>query len=96
MPKAYFLFEIEITDPIGYEAYRSQAAVIIERCGGRYLIRGGDPKLVEGNDAPGRIVVAEFDSLGQAMLWYNSPEYQAILPIRLRNSTGRAICLTGV
>ena len=30
------------------------------------------------------------------MLWYNSPEYQGILPIRLRTSRGRAVCLTGV
>jgi uncharacterized protein (DUF1330 family) len=93
--KGYFLAEIEITDPAGYEAYRSQTAATLERYGGRYLIRGGDPKPVEGSDTPGRIVVVEFESAEQAMLWYNSPEYQAILPIRLRHSTGRALCLTG-
>jgi uncharacterized protein (DUF1330 family) len=28
--------------------------------------------------------------------WYNSPEYQKILPGRLDNSTGRAIIAEGV
>jgi uncharacterized protein (DUF1330 family) len=96
MAKAYFLFEVEITDPVGYEVYRSQTAAILEKYGGRYLVRGGDPKQIEGTDRPVRFVVAEFDNVDQAMLWYNSPEYQAILPIRLRNSTSRAVCLTGV
>jgi uncharacterized protein (DUF1330 family) len=41
------------------------------------------------------MVVLEFDSPAQAMTWYNSPEYQAILPHRLRNTTGRAICVAG-
>jgi uncharacterized protein (DUF1330 family) len=28
--------------------------------------------------------------------WYNSPEYQKILPMRLDNSTGRAFVVEGV
>ena len=34
-------------------------------------------------------MVAEFESLEQAKRWYNSPEYQAALPMR-KNSTNRA------
>jgi len=28
--------------------------------------------------------------------WYNSPEYQKILPMRLDNATGRAFIVEGV
>jgi len=39
--------------------------------------------------------VLEFESRDRAMQWYNSAAYQAILPIRLRNATGRVTCSTG-
>ena len=95
MPKGYFFAEIEITDPVEYDTYRSQTMATLQKYGGRYIVRGGAPALIEGTDQPGRIVVAEFDSPEAAQKWYNSPEYQAILPIRLRTSKGRAMFLTG-
>ena len=95
MPKGYMLFEVEITDPAEYEIYRSQTAATLPKYGGRYLVRGGDPKLIEGAGSPARVVITEFDSVERALDWYNSPEYQAILPVRLRTSSGRALCLTG-
>jgi uncharacterized protein (DUF1330 family) len=95
MPKGYFFAEIEITDPTTYESYRSQTMATLQKYGGRYIVRGGDPAVVEGTDPPGRIVIAEFDSPELARQWYNSPEYQAILPVRLGTSKGRALFLTG-
>lgn len=95
MPKGYFLAEIQIIDPSGYEDYRSRTMATLEKYGGRYIVRGGDPTLAEGSGAPGRVVVAEFDSPERAREWYNSPEYQEILPIRLRTSRGRALFLSG-
>jgi uncharacterized protein (DUF1330 family) len=93
--KGYFFAEIEITDPAAYEEYRSRTMATLEKYGGRYIVRGGDPALVEGTILPGRIVVAEFPTPERAREWYNSPEYQAILPLRLRTSKGRALFLTG-
>ena len=95
MPKGYMLFEIEITEPVEYEVYRSQTAATLLKYGGKYLVRGGDPKIIEGTGSPARVVITEFDSVEQALDWYNSPEYQAILPVRLRTSRGRSLCLTG-
>jgi uncharacterized protein (DUF1330 family) len=95
MPKGYIIAELEVTDMEGYQEYRLQVPAVIAAYGGRYLVRAGEAELLEGNGGPGRMVVLEFDSTEQAMKWYNSPEYQAILPIRLRAATGRAICVTG-
>ena len=44
----------------------------------------------------GRTVVIEFPDLATARAWYNSPEYQAILPFRLVASQGDAILVEGV
>ncbi|MSO91234.1 MAG: DUF1330 domain-containing protein [Acetobacteraceae bacterium] len=96
MPNGYIVGELEVTDQAGYQRYSSQVPAIVAKYGGRYLVRGGEAKLLDGGGEPvGRNIVLEFDSPEQAMKFYNSPEYQAILPHRLNNSTGRVKCVAG-
>ncbi len=95
MTKGYIIAELEVTEPEGYAVYTRQVLATITAYGGRFLVRGGEAQLVEGAVPPKRIVVVEFDSPAQAMVWYNSPEYQAILPLRLNSSTGRLVLVTG-
>ncbi len=56
---------------------------------------GGNVGLLEGAPEPKRVVITEFADIEAARRWYNSPEYQAILPIRLANSRGRAFIVEG-
>lgn len=95
MPKGYLIAELEVTNADGYDVYRQQVPAVIAAHGGRYVVRAGEARLLEGEEPVGRMVVVEFDSLEKALAFYNSPEYQAILPNRLRNSTGRAVCVAG-
>ena len=53
---------------------------------GRFVVRGGDYETREGTWQPQRIVILEFPDIATARAWYDSPEYQAILPIRQANS----------
>jgi len=96
MPKGYLLVEIAITNRDGFAKYSAVVQQTVAQYGGRTLVRGGSPKLVEGDPAKGGFVVLEFDSVERAMEWYSSPEYQAILPVRTENSTARVFFLTGV
>ncbi|HTZ37615.1 MAG TPA: DUF1330 domain-containing protein [Stellaceae bacterium] len=93
---AYFIVDLDVTDPSGFEAYRAAVPPTIAQYGGRYLARGGKAELVEGAGEPKRIVVLEFADTAAFRRWYDSPEYQKILPDRLNNSTGRAILVEGV
>ena len=95
MPKGYLIAELEVTNAEGYQEYREKVPATIAAYGGRYVVRAGEANLLEGSGRPGRMVVLEFDSPEKALAWYNSPEYQAILPKRLNNSTGRAIIVAG-
>jgi uncharacterized protein (DUF1330 family) len=95
MPKGYIIAELTVSDMEGYQEYRQKVPAVIAAYGGRYLVRAGDSKVLEGDGPSGRMVVLEFDSPERALEWYNSPEYQAILPIRLRNASGRAIWAAG-
>ena len=92
---AYFIVEVEVTDPAAYEDYKPMAGAAVAKHGGRFLVRGGKAELVEGTNPPKRVVVLEFDSLAAAKRWYNSPEYKSALALRLRASNSRAILVEG-
>lgn len=63
--------------------------------GGRFVIHGAVPETLEGA-WPGDVVVIGFPDEASARGWYASPAYQAILPLRLRNSRGDVILVEGV
>jgi uncharacterized protein (DUF1330 family) len=92
---AYFIAELETTNAAGMEPYRAAVPATIAQYGGRYLARGGATQLLEGGPEPKRIVILEFADTAAAKRWYDSPEYQKILPIRLANSTGRVFIVEG-
>jgi len=92
---AFILAEVEVTNPVGYEGYRPLAGASVAQYGGKFVIRGGKAELIEGSKEPARIVVIEFPDTAAAKRWYNSPEYQEALKIRLANSTGRVLLVEG-
>lgn len=94
MPKGYFFAEIEITNPEIYRQYMLAEAAVAAY-GGRYIVRGGDMRVLEGNRPVRRAVILEFDSPEQAEAFYCSPQYQEALALRLQSSTGHAYLLTG-
>ena len=93
---AYFVAEVEITNPAGFQPYGAAVGATLEQYGGRYVTRGGATQLVEGGPEPKRIVILEFADKAAVKRWYESPEYQKILPLRLNNSTGRGFIVEGV
>jgi uncharacterized protein (DUF1330 family) len=93
---AYFIAEIEITNPTGFQPYGAEVGATLGQYGGRLLTRGGPTELIEGGPEPKRVVILAFADKVAVKRWYESPEYQKILPIRLANSTGRAFIVEGV
>ena len=74
----------------------------IAKFGGRYLIRGASPEVIEGDDwAPpnaGRqqIIVVEFPSDLEIHAWYTSPEYAEALTHRQQAVRRRLLFVDGV
>jgi len=91
---AYVLVEIEVTDQEEYAAYGKLAFENVARHGGRFLARGGETDMLEGQWSP-RIVVLEFESLDAIRRWYHSDDYQKILPMRLNSTKSRLIAVEG-
>ena len=82
MANGYLIAMVEVHDEQAYEAYRSKTAAIIAQYGGKFIVRGGKIEVREGAFHRNRIVVLEFSSLDAARTFYDSGEYQAILPLR--------------
>ena len=93
---AYYIVEIDIQDPAGFEEYRSKVPATIERYGGKYLVRGGRLETLEGEWRPKRIVVLEFPSVEQAKRWYDSEEYRPLKELRRRTARGHIVLVDGV
>jgi uncharacterized protein (DUF1330 family) len=92
---AYFVVELEITNMDAMAEYRAAVPATLAQYGGKFLTRGGATELIEGGPQPKRIVILEFADAAAVKRWYNSPEYQRILPGRLNNSSGRAFIVEG-
>jgi uncharacterized protein (DUF1330 family) len=95
MPKGYIVAEVEVTDPETYERYRPMASAAVAAFGGRFLVRGGDPHVLEGDRSPKRVVVLEFESPERAEEFYRSPQYQEALAVRQRASRAHLYLLKG-
>lgn len=91
----YLIAHLDITDPKPFGRYRAAVPAVIERYGGRYLIRGGKAEALEGNWTVPRLVVLEFPSTERAREFYDSPEYQEILPLRLKGASGTVAIVEG-
>jgi uncharacterized protein (DUF1330 family) len=93
---AYVIANVDVHDVLAYEAYRSRTLETIEAHGGRFIARGGDIDVLEGNPTVHRIVIIEFADRETARGWYESPEYQAIIPLRTSTSDGALFIVDGV
>jgi uncharacterized protein (DUF1330 family) len=90
----YIIAEVEVTDPETYGTYRAQTPGVVERYGGRFIVRGGAAESLEGSP-PARIVVIEFPDVAAARRFYGSPEYQAIVGMRHQAARSRVILVEG-
>ncbi|HKN91255.1 MAG TPA: DUF1330 domain-containing protein, partial [Acidimicrobiia bacterium] len=59
---AYVIVELEVTNQEEYAAYGKLAEASVARHGGRFLVRGGEFEVLEGEWSP-RIIVLEFESV---------------------------------
>jgi uncharacterized protein (DUF1330 family) len=67
----------------------------LEAAGGRYLARGGQHKVYEGDWVPRRLVILEFPSIAALESFYYGPVYRELKSIRDKASTARLVAVEG-
>ena len=95
MPKGYWIARVDVRDTERYKDYVAPTNAVMEKFGGRFLVRGGPYEALEG-EARTRNVVAEFPDYETALACWHSPEYQAAYAIRVPISYGEHLIVEGV
>ena len=86
--------EIDVTDASGFATYATREGALIEKFGGKFLVRGGNTESVAG-PVPPRVAVYVFDTLAKAMAWRNAPEQAELAAIRDKSSRFRSFIVEG-
>lgn len=92
---AYIVARITIDDRETYARYEAGFMDIFTCYGGKLLAVEESPEVLEGDWACTRTIIAQFPDRTQALDWYNSKEYQALMRHRQAASTGHIALLDG-
>jgi len=93
---AYLIVETDIHDPEQYERYKAASPAAVAAGGGRFVVRGGELAVFEGDWEPKRLVVLEFENLEAAKRFYESADYQEVKKLRDGAATLRMVAVEGI
>jgi len=80
----YMIVTAKISDRDAFiEGYGKATAPLVEKFGGRYVLRGPGAKLLEGEKWDGAsMVISEWPDRASVERFWNSPEYQVAKKLR--------------
>ncbi len=93
---AFVVVEIDVHDQELYKAYTQLTPASIASYQGKFIARGGDTIVLEGDWQPKRLVLLEFPSVNVANSWWNSEEYTKARAIRQKAASTKMIIIDGV
>ena len=82
MAKGYWVGHVTVKNPERYKDYQALNAVVFAKYGGKFLVRGGQSEMGNGQ-LKERHVVLEFADYATAHACYFSPEYPAARQVLL-------------
>lgn len=92
----YAIAQGRIDDPEMLGRYVEKVVPLITQYGGRVLGFDETPEQIEGEVPYPRTVILEWESQEAFQKWYDSDDYQAILPLRTESTPGTLIVVRGL
>jgi uncharacterized protein (DUF1330 family) len=93
---AYAIADVrEVRDVETLLEYRRRNTDAVASHGGRFLIRGGESEVLEGDWPTRRIVLIEFPDAAAARTWWESDEYAPLKAMRREASDTNIILVEG-
>ncbi|MCH2523145.1 MAG: DUF1330 domain-containing protein [Dehalococcoidia bacterium] len=92
----YLVGDVRVREPDKYKEYLVEVPKIAAKHGGKYLVRGGELTLNEGDWAPTRMVIIEFPTRKDAMNFYEGDEYAPWKKIRNMYADSDLVFVDGV
>lgn len=93
--KAYLVLDLSVRDFPGFAPYMAAIPAFIEKHGGRYIVRGAEPAVMEGDWAPERLVILEFPSREHARAFLADPDAQPLFAVRHATTASRLVLVDG-
>jgi uncharacterized protein (DUF1330 family) len=94
---AYLVVDTLLDNPALYEEYKVRAKPLVEAFGGEYLARGGSMIFKETDLwTPTRMVLIKFADAASASAFYDSAQYQELLPISKKSARRTIFVLEGL
>lgn len=85
--RGYIFAELKVTDEKHfYDVYMPRVTPVLEKYGAKFIVAGGNPRVIEGGREVKRIVLLEFESPERAEEFYYSNAYQAVIDDRFRSA----------
>lgn len=80
--KAFLIAYVTVKDGEKMQAYAKAASESMQPYGGKVLTKGIADKQLAGSHDEQNVAIISFPDLEQLESWYNSDNYQAIVPLR--------------
>jgi uncharacterized protein (DUF1330 family) len=94
---AYVIGDVrDAWDAEALQEYRRRNTDAVAAHGGRFIVRGGELELLEGEWDTRRIIVIEFPDVESARGWYESEDYAPLKALRRGASVTNLILVDGV
>ena len=91
----YVVNEIDVIDDALFKTYSSSQQTLIEKHGGKYIIRGGKVSAIDGTP-PKRFTIYVFDNADKLQAWQNDPAQKAIWATRGKAGKFRTFTAEGL
>lgn len=87
----FLLAAVDRTNLEAYKGYEEGAFVSVVKFGVQPLAVSDDITVLEGEAPAARIILLKFEDQAALDAWYNSLEYQGVIPIRQANADTRFV-----
>jgi uncharacterized protein (DUF1330 family) len=91
--EAFILGAHTMRDISHFRTYAERVGEVVERFGGRFLVRANEVTPIAGNVVPNRVVITEYPRADDAVAYYVSDAYAPLLKLRLATANTRLVVL---
>jgi uncharacterized protein (DUF1330 family) len=93
---AYLIAEVQVTDPDGWKQYLAALPGTMAPFHEKTLARSPALALDASTPPAGAVAILAFNSMDDLKAWWNSPAYQAIVPLREKSAKTRVYAVQGL
>lgn len=92
---SYLILDLSINNLDNFQEYIEKIPSFLKKHGGRYIVQGVEPEVMEGDWCPERVVILKFPSKENAKEFLADPEAQPLFSIRHKSTTSKLILVEG-